>query len=225
MLTNRSTEKELLDLGPAYYTPEEFSHCQELFFRINKLSGILNSTSRLLKKFPKTASVVDVGCGGGLFLSALGKQHNQMTFLGIDISQEAITLADKISKRRNVNFKHSEVADLHLPENSVDVILATLVCHHMSDAEIIAFLQSALSATRCAVIINDLHRHLLAELIYRLISPLLFNNRLTINDGRISIKRSFIYADWKKFLAKACIKHYQIKWHFPFRWQVVLWKK
>ena len=33
MLTQRSEEKELLDLGPDYYTPQEFVHCQKMLFR------------------------------------------------------------------------------------------------------------------------------------------------------------------------------------------------
>lgn len=86
MLTQRSQEKELLDLGSEYYIQEEYNDCLKKLFTINKLLGFFRSTVKLFKKLPKHSSVLDVGCGGGLFLIYLSKYFPDMKMLGVDIS-------------------------------------------------------------------------------------------------------------------------------------------
>ena len=228
-MNQRSSEKELLDLGSDFYTPEEYEHCMKMLFRVNKLFGFFSSTVRTLRKFPKNSSVLDVGCGGGLFLLHLSQYFPNMQLVGSDISSEAIDVAnqeltvwEKTYSTDNVSFK---LQSLELSENTVDIVLTTLVCHHLNDEEIIKFLQQNLRCARNAVIINDLHRHSLAHWFYGLISPILFRNRLITHDGLISIRRGFKRVEWRLLLQKAGINHYQIKWCFPFRWRVILWKK
>lgn len=230
MLSHRSSEKEILDLGPGHYTSAEFTHCQKILFRINQLLGIFHDTVNLLKKLPGTISVLDVGCGAGLFILNLGLKFPQMKFHGIDISGEAITMAEDEKSRfgaesNNVTFELLTQPVLHYDENSFDVILATLVCHHLSNEELVVFFQQALHAASNQVIINDLHRHAISYWFFRIFSPILFRDRLITNDGLISVKRSFTRKELETLLEKASIHHYQIKWCFPFRWRVVIWKK
>jgi 2-polyprenyl-3-methyl-5-hydroxy-6-metoxy-1,4-benzoquinol methylase len=228
MLTSRSQEKEILDLGPDYYTQEEFDHCQKMLFKVNFLLGFFRTTIRTLKKLSYCNKVVDIGCGGGIFLLQLSRYFPDTDFIGVDISHDAILVAKRnlegwknISPEVKVSFAHDEKCGL----TKSDVILATLVCHHMSDAELVVFLQQAWNATTNIVLINDLQRHWFAEFIYRWISPVLFRNRLITHDGLISIRRGFTRKEWERLLAKAKIKNYQIKWCFPFRWRVLIWKK
>lgn len=228
MLTHRSQEKELLDLGPNYYSPTEFEHCMKMLFRVNRIFGFFRSTVKFLKKFSPTSTLLDVGCGGGLFLINLGKFFPKMHLTGIDISSEAITVANQELQNwqrkksiENISFKLQPLDEL---KDSSDIVLTTMVCHHLSDDELICFLQQMLNISRRAVIINDLHRHKLAEFFYRIISPILFRNRLITHDGLISIRRGFKRHDWKLLLKKAGITHYKITWCFPFRWRVILWK-
>jgi 2-polyprenyl-3-methyl-5-hydroxy-6-metoxy-1,4-benzoquinol methylase len=232
MLTKRSQEKELLDLGPDNYTPQEFQHCQKMPFKVNKLLGGFRDTVNLLRKFPATSSLLDIGCGGGLFLLNLGRFLPEMQLVGTDISDDAIQLAEQALKNwhnkqsvKNVTFQLQPNAALSLPPRSVDIILTTMVCHHLSDEELIQFMRTAFDTARSAVIINDLHRHFLAEWFYQWLSPILFRNRLITHDGLISIRRGFKRKEWRMLLQQANITTYQIQWRFPFRWRVVLWKK
>ncbi|HBI21437.1 MAG TPA: methyltransferase [Legionella sp.] len=231
-MKNRSTEKELIDLGPSFYTQDEYADCLKKLFKINQLLGLFRQTVHSLARFPKDVSVLDIGCGGGLFLLHLSQHYPNMQLLGMDISATAIglaqqELADWKNKHANIQvaFQLQQDTALALPRASVDIVLTTLVCHHMDDDALILFLQHAYQAARKAVIINDLHRHALAYWCYKIISPCLFRNRLITHDGLISIARSFTRADWHRLLKQANIRHYQIKWGFPFRWRVVLWKR
>src|SRR5258708_28306733 len=166
MFTQRSQEKELLDLGPEYYSHDEYIQCLKKLFHVNKLFGFFQSTVKILKSFSKESTLLDIGCGGGLFILHLNKFFPCMQMLGMDISAAAITDAQQslqIWKKQNphisVSFQLQEQAQLDMAKNSFDVILATLVCHHLHDQELISFLRQAHLAARKAVIINDLHRH------------------------------------------------------------------
>ncbi|CAN5354416.1 hypothetical protein BH10PSE19_BH10PSE19_14610 [soil metagenome] len=231
MLTARSQEKELLDLGPDYYTYEEYTQCLKKLFRVNKLFGFYRSTVKTLQYFANTSTLLDVGCGGGLFILHLNKIFPNMNMLGIDISTAAIDEAQhslqtwqKNNPPIHVDFQLQEQIQLNLDTDSFNVILATLVCHHLSDAELIIFLQTIHRAASRVVIINDLQRHFLAQWLYSLISPLLFRNRLITHDGIISIRRGFTRKEWQLLLHHANIENYQLKWRFPFRWQLILSK-
>ena len=228
----RSNKKELLDLGSNYYTKKEYAHCLKMLFRVNYLFGTFYSTKQTLKKFPKNSSLIDIGCGGGLFLLKLSQYFPNMRLRGYDISQEAIQCAQQElqdwqmkSQACNVSFHLQAIPSLEIAEDNIDVVLSTLVCHHLTDSEIIHFLQKSQSLARKAVIINDLHRHPLAYFFYALLSPFLFRNRLITHDGLISIQRGFTRKEWEFYLNQAKISQYQIKWCFPFRWKIILWKK
>lgn len=231
MFTKRSQKKELLDMGSDYYTQDEYVECLKKLFLVNKLLGFFHSTKKILKKFSEKSSLLDIGCGGGLFLLHLSKKFPQMRMLGIDISAEAIKDAEQSLKLWHkthlgtyVSFKLQEQPQLNISENSYDIILTTLVCHHLSDDDLIIFLQQMYIAASKTVIINDLHRHWLAYYLYGLISPILFRNRLITHDGLISIQRGFTRIEWKVLLKRAGIHKYTLKWCFPFRWELLLWK-
>ena len=230
MFRYRSSEKEILDLGPEHYTPSEFEHCQKMLFRVNQLLGCFHGTVKQLKKIPGTASIMDVGCGAGLFILHLSQLFPKMKFHGVDISTEAIDMAINEKSKfntdtKNVRFELLPQPILNYEENSVDVVLATMVCHHMSDEELVVFLKQAEHVARIKVIINDLHRHSIAYWFYRIFSPILFKDRLITHDGLISIRRGFIRKELKALLERANICRYQIKWCFPFRWRAIIWKK
>ncbi|MFI4918671.1 MAG: methyltransferase domain-containing protein [Legionellales bacterium] len=230
MLNQRSTEKELIDLGPDFYSPEEYAQCLKMLFQINRLLGFFRHTINTLKRFPNNSSVVDVGCGGGLLLLNLGKHYPKMHLLGLDTSEQAIRLAQKEldaqqQPQPNIKFQLQHQPELTLAPNSVDVILATLVCHHLNDEALPVFLAKATEAARMAVLINDLHRNIIAYWLYKILSPLLFHNRLITHDGLLSIKKSFTKKELQLLLKRAQIDNYQIKWHFPFRWSILILKQ
>jgi 2-polyprenyl-3-methyl-5-hydroxy-6-metoxy-1,4-benzoquinol methylase len=226
-MKTRSKEKEWMDLGASFYTAQEYADCLRILFRVNRMLGFFKSTIKILKQFPNDSSLIDVGCGGGLFLLNLSKYFPQMKLTGIDVSEAAIEIAKRQAKNNQDNpaFQLQPQMEPNLSKDSVDIVLVTLVCHHMDDEDLPGFLQNAWQAARKAVIINDLHRHVLAYSVYKMISPLLFRNRLITHDGLISIQRSFKRDELKNILKRANITHYEIKWGFPFRWRVILWKK
>lgn len=232
IFTRRSQEKEIMDLGPDYYTAEEYRDCLNKLFRVNRFLGFFSSTVKLLRRnFQDASTLLDIGCGGGLFVLHLNQRFPHIKMTGIDICDQAIKECQaalqswqKKNAGMNVNFVLQSKPELHYHHNSFDLILVTLVCHHLDDQELINFLQSTYQTAKTAVIINDLQRHRLAERLYALISPIFFRNRLITHDGLISIRRGFTRAEWKLIIHRAGISSFRIKWCFPFRWRVVLIK-
>jgi 2-polyprenyl-3-methyl-5-hydroxy-6-metoxy-1,4-benzoquinol methylase len=229
-MKNRSSEKEILDLGSSFYSLEEYHQCLEYLDRIGRYLGGDQASYRAFDSLPHSPeSILDVGCGGGGFTFRLAQKYPKARVLGIDTSKDAIEFAKTQLQNSNVGTKNIEFSfisspDLDFSPHSFDIVTSTLVCHHMNDDELVHFLKKAYKVAKRAVILNDLHRHPLAYAGYGLIAPIFFNNRLIIHDGLLSIKRSFIRRDWITLLSKAEIplENCKISWHWAFRWIVFI---
>jgi len=221
----RSNEKELIDMGSEFYTPEEYDDCLK---KLGAVGRFLGGNAAILSAFNKLknepASILDVGCGGGYFTRLLAYKYPKAKIIGIDYSSKAIEHAKRNKSLPNLSFEVPKTLELNAREKSFDVVTATLVCHHMSDSELVDFLKRAAITARKAIIINDLHRHPVAYFTYFIIARPLFRNRLITHDGLLSIKRSFIKKEWISYLQKAGFKQdqYTIKWKLPFRWIITI---
>ena len=67
-------------------------------------------------------AVLDVGCGNGCITEWFSTQ-SQASFTGIDIAQEAINQARKLT-RENLHFEIGNINNLQFDENSFDTIIS-----------------------------------------------------------------------------------------------------
>ncbi len=227
MLSSRSHEPELIDLGPPHYTEKEYRDCHRQLDKIGRFLGGDRATFKALKQLKFIPeSILDVGCGSGFFTVRLAEKYTDAKVIGIDISAEAINLANGYAKENQVFLPNLKFFPNYLHEipGRYDILTATLVTHHLSDQELISFLQQACRIAKKAVILNDLHRHLFATLGFGFLTPVLFPNRLIWHDGLLSIKRSFTRQEWWNYLDAAGInrKRCSVTWHWAFRWIVTI---
>lgn len=216
LFQHRSTLPEIIDLGPSYYSPSEYEECLAKLDLIGKWLGGDRATFSALKNL-KPRSILEVGCGGGFFTAKLAQKFPQAKVVGIDLNPQAIALAKKQHRAPNLSFELRTEENLNEPPKSYEIVLATLVCHHLSDENLISFLASAARIARKKVIVNDLHRHPLAYHLFRLITPL-FQNRLIQHDGLLSIQRGFTKKELTTLLSQSGISRYSLKWKWAFRW-------
>jgi hypothetical protein len=102
-----------------------------------------------------------------------------------------------------------------------DFIICSNFTHHLSDQELIRFIQWMQSHATRGWFINDLHRHPLPYHFIKTVFGVLPLNRLTSNDGPISISRAFTAPDWRRILTEAGVAdRATIEWFFPFRYAV-----
>lgn len=229
LFQKRAQEAELMDLGPAYYSAAEYERCLHQLGRIGRwLNGDRSNFAALVKLPTPPRSILDVGCGGGQFTRRVAERYPAASVTGIDIDQHAISFAQRqnegSTQLSNLTYQVRTLAELDLAPKSVDVVMATLVCHHLSDAEIVQFVKQASQTARQAVIINDLHRHPLSWLTFSLVAPLFFPSRLIFLDGLLSIRKGFIRSDWINTLKAAGCSDAtsSVTWCWPFRWLIMV---
>jgi 2-polyprenyl-3-methyl-5-hydroxy-6-metoxy-1,4-benzoquinol methylase len=88
----------------------------------------------VLNAVPPGSRVLDIGCGGGLFLALLARTGRIQRGRGIDTSQPAIAIAHEMSARlpagHGVQFE-ARSASLPLPAEGYDVVTLLDVMHHI----------------------------------------------------------------------------------------------
>ena len=101
---------------------------------------------RLLPRVPQNASVLDVGCGCGLFLGLLAKSGHDIRGTGFDVSTDAIAVAQRMAQQvgSNLQFLQLDVND-PWPAGPFDVVSIIDVMHHVPPAGQRAVLKTAAS--------------------------------------------------------------------------------
>lgn len=233
VMKKRSNEPELMDLGPQYYTLDEYNDCLCKLGAIGRVLGGDRAGLTAFAQLPsEPESILDVGCGNGAFTLQLALRYPAARVIGSDISVDAIEAANACKKLyenkhaitvSNLEFQHRTSPELTEPAKSFDVVTATLVCHHLTDNQLVSFFQSAKKIASRAIIINDLQRSRWAYALFWLISPL-FNNRLIRYDGLISIRRGFKRAELVALLRAAGFgsQIFTIQWRWAFRWLITI---
>ena len=95
--------------------------------------------------------------------------------------------------------------------------MSSLVAHHMTHDELIAFLRLMDREARIGWFVNDLHRHGFARLGYPLLARAMGWHRIVRLDGTTSIARSYRPAEWPPLLAEAGVTGARVVRRFPFR--------
>lgn len=224
MLRSRSSEPEIIDLGPNHYSKEEYEDCLIKLDHIGRWLGGDRASFAAMRKM-NLLSILDVGCGGGLFTTKLALRYPHARVVGIDLNANAIDFAKRrlaSMKRPPANLSFETRAQEGFEKSSFDVVISTLVCHHLSDENLKDFISHACLIAKKKVILNDLQRHPAALFLFKIISPIFFPNRLIQHDGALSIRRAFTFDELIHCLKMAGLKpsQYSIRWQWAFRWIV-----
>jgi len=110
----------------------------------------LDAFARELSSRYKPRTIIEVGCGDGLFTSCLARSFPETSILGIDIAQSPGRLFE--GNRSQVEFRSEDVtAPLRRRGfEPVDLVVIIDVIHHVSKAERKAFLASARALAACS---------------------------------------------------------------------------
>lgn len=164
--------------------------------------------------------LLDVGYGDGGMLRQVAdwakRRGIACTLVGIDLNPRSEAVAQaRTDPAMAIDYRTGDYAALaHEPW---DIIISSLVTHHMDDAERLAFLRFMEDQARMGWFVNDLHRHGFAWHGYPLLARLLRVHSIVRQDGQLSIARSFVADEWRAMLAAAHIRDAQVKRVFPFR--------
>lgn len=164
--------------------------------------------------------LLDVGFGQGDMLREIARWADrrgiEVDLLGIDLNPGSVLAASAATPPGlPIRWITGDYADLR--GGGFDFIVSSLVCHHMTEAEIIRFLAFMEAEARIGWLVNDLHRHRLAYMGFPFLARVMGWHRIVREDGQLSIARAFRPAEWHHLLARAGTVEAKVVPHFPYR--------
>jgi SAM-dependent methyltransferase len=89
---------------------------------------------RLLDALPAGGTVVDIGCGTGTFAIALAAARPDATIVGVDGDPTILATARAKPGAERVSWREGLAGELDLDARSVDVVVMSLLLHHLEPA-------------------------------------------------------------------------------------------
>jgi len=221
MLAERLDAEELMD-DPCL--PEQtYRAVLADLAKVNKATGAYRPTRLFLERAlagKRSFRLLDVGFGQGDMLRKIALWAAQKgldaDLAGIDLNPRSEDIArEKTPTAMPIGYRTGDYADL--AGQGFDLIISSLVAHHMTQAQLLAFLRFMEREAQTGWFINDLHRHTLSYLGYPLLARIARWHPIVRADGQTSIARSFRRHDWQQLLARADIVQARIERRFPFR--------
>ena len=221
MLAERLIAEELMD--DPDLDPVTYGNVVHDLARVNRLTLAYRPTLTFLERTvgsKRQFSLLDVGFGDGDMLRRIarwaGTKGIEAKLVGVDLNPRSEQAARSAHRSGGpVEYLTGDYADL--AGEGFDCIISSLVAHHMSRDELIAFLRFMDAEAALGWFINDLHRHRVAYLFYPLLAGLMRWHPIVRHDGKMSIARSYRPAEWAPLLAEADVRGAKVKRYFPYR--------
>ena len=164
--------------------------------------------------------ILDVGFGDGDMLRRIArwaaKRGPQAELVGVDLNPRS-ELAARAHTPPELAIEWITGDYANLVDRPWDCVISSLVAHHMTHDQLIAFLRFMDRHARVGWLLNDLHRHRFAHLGFPLLARLAGWHRIVRLDGTLSIARSYRPHEWPPILAEAGIGGAWVYRAFPFR--------
>ena len=165
--------------------------------------------------------LLDVGFGHGDMLRRIARWARRtgiaVDLIGVDLNPRSAAVARVATPTSwPIEYRTGDYRDVAGP---LDFVVSSLVAHHMTDAELDAFLRFMEARAERGWLVNDLHRHPFAYLGFPLLARLIGAHRIVREDGQLSIARAFRPGEWRSILASASVPDgaARVVRRFPFR--------
>ncbi|MBO0749791.1 MAG: methyltransferase domain-containing protein [Porphyrobacter sp.] len=221
MLAERLHAEELMD-DPALDARTYHAVLHDLA-KVNRTTFAYRPTLDFLARAVgsrKSFRLLDVGFGDGDMLRRIARWAKRRgiaaELTGVDLNPRSVAAAEATpSPGAPIRYLAGDYAGL--AGEGFDLVISSLVAHHMSRAQLLAFLRFMDREARVGWFINDLHRHGFSYVSFPLLANVMGWHRIVRLDGATSIARSFRPAEWRSILAEAGIEGARVRRRFPFR--------
>jgi 2-polyprenyl-3-methyl-5-hydroxy-6-metoxy-1,4-benzoquinol methylase len=209
--SGRVSPRELPELMDGDCSYEDFRGCLRSLEQINRwLLGYRPTLAWLKPLAPGLRDplhIVDVGSGGGDLLRQIAgwarRRGIAVQLTGIDLNPYAArAAAESTPKELGIAWVTGD-ALAYRPEKPVDIVVSSLMAHHLEDEEIIALLRWMEATAQAGWIINDLERSERTCRMFGWVASVLGWHRFVRHDGPVSFRRAFRKEDWVRLLAAA----------------------
>ena len=220
MLGTRAQAEELMDaddLDAATYAAVVGD-----LAKVNILTLAGRPTLAFLKRAAthRHLKILDVGFGDGDMLRRIARwaarKDIAVDLVGVDLNPRSeIAARAHTPENLTIRWVTGDYADL--AGQGWDCVLSSLVAHHMTHDQLVAFVRFMDSEARVGWLVNDLHRHGFAYRGFPLLATLARWHPIVRHDGTLSIARSYRPGEWPPILAEAGVSGARIHRVFPFR--------
>jgi SAM-dependent methyltransferase len=216
-LSRRTTQEEYFDRERPVAEVAEFF---QSLGRVNRFFDFAEPFRNLLPKLLseencRSLSILDVGAGDGSLGKAVQDWAAQRGWkwrvINLDCSLRALGL-----NRNGLNVAGSAVR-LPFRRSSFDVVVASQMAHHLTDAEVKILLQEAWRVTRQAVVLCDLHRNLGLYLLLRLLFCFQNHSVSFRSDALLSVERGWRIGDLARLADEAGVAGASVMLYFGAR--------
>ena len=142
-----------------------------------------------------TASVLDIGCGGGDVARSLAgwaaKDGYTLKVTAIDPDERAYNFATRAPAIQGVTYRQAHSADLVAEGRGFDIVLSNHILHHLDADQLAGVLKDSEVLCRRVALHNDLKRSNIAYLLFAAGFWPLGVGSFICGDGLVSIRRSF----------------------------------
>ena len=151
--------------------------------------------------------ILDVGCGYGDGLRRVERWAHArgitVELTGLDINSDSIAIAaEATSPAHHIRWVATDVF-AYTPHKPVHIIISSLFTHHLSEPDVIRFMQWMERYAQLGWFINDLSRAAVPYRLFQVFAKLACLHPFVQHDGLVSIARSFVPQDWRRMCAAA----------------------
>ncbi|QDM39660.1 methyltransferase domain-containing protein [Altererythrobacter sp. TH136] len=191
--------------------------------RVNTVTLARRPTLAFLKRAigtHKRFNLLDVGFGDGDMLRRIAKWAKrrgiEARLTGVDLNSRSVSAARDVTPAElGIEYRTGDYAEL--AGEGWDCVISSLVAHHMTREQLVAFLQFMEREARAGWLVNDLHRHGFAYAGWPLLAGVMRWHPIVRHDGHLSIARSYRPPEWPPLLAEAGVQGARVFRQFPFR--------
>lgn len=163
--------------------------------------------------------LLDVGFGHGDMLRAIARwadnRGQTCELVGVDLNPRSEPAA-RAATPSTLPIRYVTGDYVELAGEPWDLIVSSLVAHHMTHAQLVDFLRFMDATATRGWLVNDLHRHALAHFGFPILARLMRWHRIVREDGTLSIARSYRPGEWPTILQEAGVTA-RVYRAFPFR--------
>jgi len=189
----------------------ECIRCLSELSKVNRTLFAYRPTLKWLQQFVgavvRPLNIVDIGCGAGDMLRRIevwaSARKIAVQLTGIDRNPSAVEAARQFSHSSSQTKWLCCEALTYQPHVQIDLVISSLFTHHLSDDEIVHFLQWMEQFAALGWFINDLERSLLSYHGFKMLASVMRWHPFVRHDGPASILRSFSRDDWTGYITRA----------------------
>jgi SAM-dependent methyltransferase len=221
MLAERAIAEELMD-DPAL-DAQTYTRVLHDLAQVNALTLARRPTLSFLQRAVGERTrfrLLDVGFGDGDMLRAIARWARrkgiETELVGVDLNSRSVAAAREATPGDlAIEYRAGDFVDL--VTEGWDCVISSLVAHHMTRDQLVAFLRFMDREAAAGWLVNDLHRHGFAYAGWPLLAGLMRWHPIVRHDGHLSIARSYRPAEWAPLLAEAGVQGARVFRQFPFR--------